>query len=430
MRGDKDQLARTQANLVGVASIDVASARMAGGWHLPADGAPVAPGSRLELDVVVRNLLVGHRFPGGVLDMQDTWIEVEVVDHHGARGSPPPASPTSATPTTPTPTCCAASSPTTRVACSMSTRSHARAARLADARTARGAGRSATCSTCRRTLRADLFHSPSTARLRHRSRALRCRRRVLDARIARGREFLGGARGAATSTLDPCAPQPITLIAETHVELGTGARHVDPRGPRGSALRARHGADPAIVTRQGEAEACSPPRSRSFPTLAPARWCSSSRAGSRPSRPRRRGARALVSEARALARHRRAGVRRAARRRLVAPEPAGPSALAPARRVTENAPQNGAAWPCYAQVLVAVGDHTGALAATAPASRSHRATPIRCAPRRPRCAHSTIRKRRRPRPPTTVPRARQLGPCSASAARSRTGAARASATPS
>ena len=32
-----------------------------------------SPGSRISLDVVIRNLLVGHRFPGGVLDIQDTW---------------------------------------------------------------------------------------------------------------------------------------------------------------------------------------------------------------------------------------------------------------------------------------------------------------------------------------------------------------------
>ena len=61
-------------------SIDVAGARLeAPGsttWHLPADAAPIAPGSKVAFDVVVRNLLVGHRFPGGVLDIQDTWIEV------------------------------------------------------------------------------------------------------------------------------------------------------------------------------------------------------------------------------------------------------------------------------------------------------------------------------------------------------------------
>ena len=58
---------------------------VAGPWQLPADGAPVRAGTRLEPDVVIRNLLVGHRFPGGVLDVQDTWVEVEVTDRHGHR---------------------------------------------------------------------------------------------------------------------------------------------------------------------------------------------------------------------------------------------------------------------------------------------------------------------------------------------------------
>nr|MBA3500923.1 hypothetical protein [Deltaproteobacteria bacterium] len=81
MRDDDEQLRLTRAKLEGAASIDIAGARTAlGRWQLPADGAPIAAGSHVELDVVIRNLLVGHRFPGGVLDIQDTWIEIEVAD--------------------------------------------------------------------------------------------------------------------------------------------------------------------------------------------------------------------------------------------------------------------------------------------------------------------------------------------------------------
>jgi hypothetical protein len=97
MRGDGDQLRRTQAKLEGAASIDIAAAAVLGptvptqgahvvparyfgvdsalprtdvapgeslAWYLPADGAPVVAGTRIELDVVTRSLLVGHRFPG------------------------------------------------------------------------------------------------------------------------------------------------------------------------------------------------------------------------------------------------------------------------------------------------------------------------------------------------------------------------------
>ncbi|HKU37767.1 MAG TPA: multiheme c-type cytochrome [Polyangiales bacterium] len=40
-------------------------------------------GERLALDVTVRNLAVGHTFPGGVKDMQDTWLELRVRDARG-----------------------------------------------------------------------------------------------------------------------------------------------------------------------------------------------------------------------------------------------------------------------------------------------------------------------------------------------------------
>ncbi|MCX5741221.1 MAG: multiheme c-type cytochrome, partial [Proteobacteria bacterium] len=74
MRGDGEHLAKLQAKLVGVASIDIAGARVDDGkggarWQLPADGADVIPGTKLAIDVVIRNLLAGHRFPGGVLDI-------------------------------------------------------------------------------------------------------------------------------------------------------------------------------------------------------------------------------------------------------------------------------------------------------------------------------------------------------------------------
>src|SRR5262249_27156139 len=45
----------------------------------------LTPGVDATVDVVVRNLDVGHRFPGGVMDAQDTWIEVVVEDARGRR---------------------------------------------------------------------------------------------------------------------------------------------------------------------------------------------------------------------------------------------------------------------------------------------------------------------------------------------------------
>jgi tetratricopeptide (TPR) repeat protein len=84
MRHDPVQLAAEEAMLQGAASIDIAAAVADDGTRtLPAEGAPVVPGHSMTLDVVVRNERVGHRFPGGVLDAQDTWIEVRVTDARG-----------------------------------------------------------------------------------------------------------------------------------------------------------------------------------------------------------------------------------------------------------------------------------------------------------------------------------------------------------
>ncbi len=63
-----------------------------------------------------------------------------------------------------------------------------------------------------------------TARLRHRSRTLAMQAEVCrGARTPDGKAFIHGAKGARSVELDPCKPQPITLIAEARVELGAGA---------------------------------------------------------------------------------------------------------------------------------------------------------------------------------------------------------------
>ncbi len=83
MQGDDEQLEAHRAELVGAASLDVGAAREAGGPSvLPEELAPAA-GGRVELDLVVRNLRAGHLFPGGTVDIADTWIEATVFAHDG-----------------------------------------------------------------------------------------------------------------------------------------------------------------------------------------------------------------------------------------------------------------------------------------------------------------------------------------------------------
>lgn len=80
---DVGQLAEASAILRTAARIDVAAARRGDERFLPADGAAVSGGDAIELDVVIHNQGTGHRFPGGTIDAQDTWVEIRLIDADG-----------------------------------------------------------------------------------------------------------------------------------------------------------------------------------------------------------------------------------------------------------------------------------------------------------------------------------------------------------
>ncbi len=368
MRDDRDHLKRTQAKLEGVASIDIAGARTEGArgatWHLPADGAPVTPGARMSIDVVLRNLLAGHRFPGGVLDIQDTWIEVEVFDAKGGR--------------------LAASGmahekdPNDQEAHVLQTLVvDEKGEVLVEHEMSKFRTQIATQTLAARESQVTryAFDVPATltdaqlpltvnARLRHRSRTLTMQATVCKtATTEAGKAFLVGAQGARDVVLDPCKAQPITLIAQTQVQLGAGAKISSARPvwdreyEHGMALvntvterldEARHVLETALAgVPDGEK------KGRAM-VLVQLGWVASKQG-------RADDALAFVTEARAL---------------LPAPGPAvldaiatdalarvwrWEEAIAPAKACTERAPQNSQAWVMYARVLGSVGDNRGAL---------------------------------------------------------------------
>jgi tetratricopeptide (TPR) repeat protein len=337
MRGDAEQLRRTQANLAGVASIDV------------------EPWNDHAVDVVVRNLLVGHRFPGGVLDMQDTWIEVEVADAHGKR---------------------IASSGLTHEHDADDTEAHVLRTLMVDDKgkvldehemghfrapvaTQTLAPREAQAIRYAFTLpKGAALPLTVTARLRHRSRPLKAQLAACAAAHSlEGAKFLAGARGARDVTLDPCKPQPVTLIAQTRRVLGTPSTWQQ-LYEHGMALTM------TIVTRQQEARgileqalAAAPDDRARAMTEVQLGWVASKQG--------------KADEA----------LERVARARQLLAAPKDPPVLdalladaylrlnryadarEPARRCTENAPQNTAAWAVYARILVALGDHAAALTA-------------------------------------------------------------------
>ncbi len=242
MLGEPEQLQRQRDFLEGSVSIDLAELRSASGQrHLPADGAPLVAGEQVWLDVVVRNLRTGHRFPGGVLDAQDTWIEVEVADARGARvaGAGLEQARTG-------------DDPTAHVFRSLIADGDANLRFVREVHQFRApvvnhtiAPRDAIAARYRwsvpETLRGPLV---VTARVVHRSRNLALQREACAAaRAERGQRFAKKATELEDPVLDPCAPQPLTVLAETRATLSprtvpsrtrgqvTGS---DPVGPGGA----------------------------------------------------------------------------------------------------------------------------------------------------------------------------------------------------
>lgn len=218
MRGDAGTLARTQSFLEGVASIDVASVVLPGGRRaLPADGAAVAPGERVVFDVVIRNRDVGHRFPGGVMDAQDTWVELSVRDaagnvlaeagtEHEATGDDPTAH---------------------RLRSGMVDEDGQLVLERQTNRF-RAAVFNHTLQPREATVvqyafdvpRAPVLPLEVTARLRHRTRNLPLQKVACEASVsARGKAFRAVH---ARSDLDACAAQPVTEIAQATVWIGEG----------------------------------------------------------------------------------------------------------------------------------------------------------------------------------------------------------------
>jgi tetratricopeptide (TPR) repeat protein len=371
MRGDAEHLRRLQAKLAGAASIDVAGARVgragAGGerWVLPADapGAELSAGSELALDVVIRNLLVGHRFPGGVLDIQDTWIELELADAHGrplaASGLDHERDPGDQDahvlrtlvvdergevleehemP-----------SFRTQIATQTLAPREAQVVRYTVALPANLTG--------------DALPLTATARLRHRSRTLRMQRAVCDAaRTGDGRAFLAGAKGAREVVLDPCRAQPITLIAEARVELGRGARPAArPAWQRlyehGMALigtvSERLDEAHTVLTAALAAAPAGDPRARAMILVELAQVAS--RQG------RADEALALIAEARPLLPRPGPAVLDAVDADALSRVWRWREAIAPARACAERVPGNAAAWIVLARALGSAGDDAAAL---------------------------------------------------------------------
>jgi hypothetical protein len=359
MRGDADHLRRLRAKLEGVASIDVMPAPIAG------------RNDELLVDVVVRNLLVGHRFPGGVLDIQDTWIEVEVRDGTGRRIAASGLDHATN----------AADEDAhvlrtlvvdehgnvleqhemprfrTQIATQTLAPREAQAIRYSLARPKAAGTRVATVTQ----------PLTITARLRHRSRTLAMQAEVCRAaKTPEGQAFLHGAKGAREVDLDPCRAQPITLIAETTVAVGQDASPSVEPAPTWERLY-EHGMalTQTVSERLDEAKLVLERALAAAPAGKPRAMVLVQLAIVASKQGRAEDAFALVGQARALVPAPGPAVFDALEADALARVWRWAEAVAPARAAADKAPANSQAWVMAARCYASVDDNASALAAAA-----------------------------------------------------------------
>ncbi|KPK51595.1 MAG: hypothetical protein AMJ63_11875 [Myxococcales bacterium SG8_38_1] len=80
---DPDSKRQTEGELEGAVTVDVGTVRVGPRSYLLPEESRMSGGEPLVFDVLLQNERVGHRFPGGVRDLQDTWLEVEMRDASG-----------------------------------------------------------------------------------------------------------------------------------------------------------------------------------------------------------------------------------------------------------------------------------------------------------------------------------------------------------
>ena len=218
MRGDEAGVAQIQKFLQDVVSVDVAAVTANGAVTLPADGAPVTPGARLEFDVVVRNLGVGHNFPGGTRDAQDAWVELTV---HASDGR-----------------VLASTDQPHRLGSAMADMTgvpqlareiedlhlgvydHTIGPR--DARVVRFG------VDVPEDMPASALPLRLVAKVQHRSRTEALRAATCDdSRKKPGKAFLAATKAIRGETVDACAAQPISAVATAEVWIGAGAPPAD-----------------------------------------------------------------------------------------------------------------------------------------------------------------------------------------------------------
>lgn len=213
MRDDPDTLARAQAFLQGIASIDIAAIEIEGQRHLLAHELTRADlHGQVSVDLVVRNRAVGHRFPGGTRDAHGTFIALRVLDGSGKLLAE------------------IGEHEAHMLRVGM-VDEHGRIQQSREVEQFRAVAfdhtigpRDAVVVRYGFTLAPELLDQAELtieARLLHRSRNLELARETCEqASTPRGKAFLAGTRKLLSQSIDPCVEPPLTEIAKAELVFG------------------------------------------------------------------------------------------------------------------------------------------------------------------------------------------------------------------
>ncbi len=207
--------------LEGSASIDVTGLTREDGTQvfLGREPVAVAANERVVVDVVVKNQHTGHRFPGGVMDAQDTWVEVSVTDARGKRWLEAGANHAET-----------GADPTAHRFFSYVADANGKELRARETHLFKAGVFNNTIAPRDAVALRYAFHVPEgavlpltvRATLLHRTRNLTLQEvACADAKTERGRAFANESPKKRGRAFDPCVPQPITRIGTSEAVLGS-----------------------------------------------------------------------------------------------------------------------------------------------------------------------------------------------------------------
>ena len=213
MRGDREALIAAQRLLQGSIALDVVALTQGERttW-LPLAQVEVSSADALTIDVVLTNEHVGHHFPGGVRDAQQTIVQALLRDSQGSVLATGPGH------------SLAAGIVDRRGRLVQGHATHQFASVAFDHTIAPGESRLVRFAVSLPALqlapRAVLFLEVVVS---HRSRDTQLSRSVCaDSKKQRGREFLRASRGRGVA-LDPCVAAPVTVIARQRISLSSAS---------------------------------------------------------------------------------------------------------------------------------------------------------------------------------------------------------------